>query len=137
MRREGYGTWSVCVCVCVCLSSLLCEYTCNKKYLRLQRYTDSKIKKPFSEKLESYLLTIAMSAIFCAYSVLCTRVHVYLRALGSCIIHAYACARPGPAIRCSHIMSNAHLHYNFKQRRGFALQCFLLIWNLVTCTEHS
>ena len=43
-----------------------------------------KFKKPFFQKLESYLLTVAKSAIFCAYSVrvimytrVCTRVRVY------------------------------------------------------------
>ena len=55
----------MCVCVCVCLSSLISDLALNKKYLRLQRYTDSKIKKkPFSlkcfvQKLGSYLLTVA------------------------------------------------------------------------------
>ena len=78
-------------------------------------------------------LTVAKSAIFCAYSVrvimytrACTRVRVYPSHARLGHIHAYAHAWAGPG-------DHAHYGDHFTQRRGFALQCFLVCYN---CRAH-
>ena len=111
---------SVCVCVCVVsslISDLLREYTCNKKYIRLQRYTDNKIFKMLCSKVKELpLLSGHFLRIFraCNYVHACACIHrtrAWVMA-----IHAYIRMGLMGHHRAAIILINTSLHSTLQMR---------------------